>query len=113
MRQIPRRLPRNNQYLAEAYLYVPSQGLEELKSWWNRELSEYQEITGHYPTQEETTTLIRQALSECSYSLDLDPLPEGEDFVEYFVLHQKKDSARILPAPLCCCTGWRDIRPGM
>lgn len=79
-----------NQYLAEAYLYVPSQGLEELKSWWNRELSEYQEITGHYPTQEETTTLIRQALSECSYSLDLDPLPEGEDFVEYFVLHQKK-----------------------
>lgn len=77
-------------YVSQEYLYVPSEGLEQLKSSWASVLEEYQDMTGHYPTLQETTTLIRQMLSECSYSLDLDPVPKGADFVEDFLFRQKK-----------------------
>lgn len=77
-------------YVTEEYLFVPSEGLDQLKEQWSSVLEEYQDMTGHYPTLSETTTLIRQMLSDCSYSLNLDPVPEGEDFVEYFLFQQKK-----------------------
>ncbi len=78
------------QYVSAQYLYIPSAGLEELQTYWNSRLEEFQSERGHYPTILETTTLIRETLASCSYSRNLDPLPEGEDFVQYFLFDQHR-----------------------
>lgn len=78
------------EYLWNQYLYIPSSGIEELQSYWSNVLEEFQAERGHFPTIAETTTLIRETLASCSYSKSLDPLPEGEDFVQYFLFDQQK-----------------------
>ena len=78
------------QYLSDQYLYIPSSGLEQLQAYWNRVLEEFRSENGHDPSITETTHLIRSVLSFCSYSQDLEALPEGEDFVQYFLFEQKK-----------------------
>lgn len=77
-------------YLWEQYLYIPSTGLEELQDYWTGILKEFQAERGHYPNLTETTSLIRETLSSCSYSRDLESLPEDEDFVQYFLFDQKR-----------------------
>ena len=50
------------------------------------------ELNGNgYISLDEATERIRGYLHEnCRYSLDIDPLPQGEDFTEYFLFEQKE-----------------------
>lgn len=77
-------LDRYGSYVQREYLDIP-QGLTQL---W--QLSS--EISGGEQMDIDTATArIRRYLqSTCSYNLEIDPLPEGKDFIEYFVFEQKE-----------------------
>lgn len=69
-------------YVASQYLKVPVNGLERLKAYCRQqELSSVQEVIDF------VVPVVQEGKS---YSMDLDPVPEGEDFAEYFFFEQQK-----------------------
>lgn len=72
-------------YVYEKYLELPEQGLERL-------LSECQADGMPYGPEnlDNITEYIRGRLSALTYSQDLEPLPAGTDYTEYFLYEQQK-----------------------
>lgn len=78
------------EYVREQYLYVPVEGLDRLKEYMSLLLQSFSDENGFYPSLQQVTDMIRETLSHYSYSLNLDSLPPGEDFVEYFLFEQDR-----------------------
>lgn len=69
-------------YVKNVYLQVPESGFEELAA-------QCQEYADSEP--EEICDFVAQTLTEqCQFSAEIDNPPEGEDFVEWFLYHEKK-----------------------
>ena len=68
-------------YVQKVYTRLPEQGLKNLRKFVKESLggkiSEYQQV-------------LEFLWGNAEYSQDLAPLPEGEDYAEYFLLKQKK-----------------------
>lgn len=73
---------RYREYAADQYLKVPAEGLDRLKEYCARQdFSSVQQVIDFVvPTVKEGRV----------YSMDLQPVPEGQDFAEYFFFEQKK-----------------------
>ena len=70
------------EYVARQYLKVPVNGLDRLKEYCSQQdLSSVQEVIDY---------VVPEVQEGKSYSMDLDPVPEGEDFAEYFFFEQEK-----------------------
>lgn len=77
-------------YVRQHYLYVPVEGTERLRDYCQRYLLEAAE-QGVDLNMNFIVESVRQMLAQqCSYSLDLSPLPAGKDYTEYFFFDQKK-----------------------
>ena len=73
---------RYKEYVARQYLKVPVNGLERLKEYCGQQdLSSVQEVIDF---------VVPEVQEGKSYSMELAPVPEGEDFAEYFFFDQKK-----------------------
>lgn len=72
------------EFVYQTYRSLPQTGLERLRSQCAQ--------TGLYGPGdlEEITDYIREVLSQIPYSQKLDPLPQGQDFAEFFLYEQKK-----------------------
>lgn len=70
------------QYVAEEYLKVPAEGLEQLKAYCDQ--YDFQSV------QEVLDFVVPEIQNGREYSLDLEAIPEGSDFAEYFFFEQKK-----------------------
>lgn len=70
------------EYVAQQYLKIPVNGLERLKAYCEQQnLNSVQEVIDFVvPTVKEGRP----------YSMELEPVPEGKDFAEYFFFDQKK-----------------------
>ncbi|NCB92710.1 MAG: hypothetical protein EOM40_09115 [Clostridia bacterium] len=73
---------RYQQYVADQYLKVPINGLDRLKAYCDEQNLE--------SVQEVVDFVVAEVQSGRSYSMDLEPVPEGTDFAEYFFFDQKK-----------------------
>lgn len=70
------------EYAAQQYLKIPVEGLERLKEY----CSQYQ-----FSSVQEVIDFVVPAVKEGRpYSMDLEPVPQGKDFAEYFFFDQKK-----------------------
>lgn len=70
------------QYVAEQYLKVPAEGLDMLKEYCDR--YDFQSV------QEVLDFVVPDIQNGREYSLDLEAVPEGADFAEYFFFEQRK-----------------------
>lgn len=89
-------------YCTQHDLEVPEEGLERLKEEcaavaeeekWNQTTSGGAEqlLWARADEIEEIRIyILRRLLSECEYELDVDALPEGEDFIEYFLYESQE-----------------------
>ncbi len=69
-------------YVPEEYLKVPVYGLDQLKEYCaGQNLSTVQEVIDF---------VVADVRGHGTYSQDLEPVPEGEDFIEYFYFTQQK-----------------------
>lgn len=69
-------------YVSEQYLKVPVDNLDRLKEYCGqREFSSRQELIDF---------VVSSVQEGHRYSMDLDPVPDGTDFAEYFFFDQKK-----------------------
>ncbi|MBS6195066.1 MAG: transglutaminase domain-containing protein [Clostridiales bacterium] len=70
------------EYAADQYLKIPVNGLERLKEYCAGQ---------DFRTVQEVIDFVVPTVKEGRpYSMDLEPVPEGEDFAEYFFFEQKK-----------------------
>lgn len=70
------------EYVADQYLKVPVDGLERLKEYCARyDFSSVQQVIDF---------VVPEVKEGRTYSMDLEPVPDGEDFAEYFFFEQKK-----------------------
>lgn len=88
-------------YVEKIYTQLPQQGLERLRNYAKDNINE-QLITSYYSfdiggnaiekeTVEGWITQVRNLLHlDTSYSLNIEEVPEGKDYAEYFLLEQKK-----------------------
>lgn len=69
-------------YVADQYLKVPVNGLERLKEYCAQyDFSSVQQVIDF---------VVPEVKEGRVYSMDLEPVPDGEDFAEYFFFEQKK-----------------------
>lgn len=70
------------EYVAQQYLKIPVEGLERLREY----CSQYQ-----FSSVQEVIDFVVPTVKEGRpYSMDLEPVPHGKDFAEYFFFDQKK-----------------------
>lgn len=74
-------------YVKVNYLSVPDQGMDRLRSLCSRYRAQME--SGEM-SLERAAVLVRSLLAaQCKYSMNLEPLPAGEDYVDYFLFEQK------------------------
>ena len=78
------------QYVREHDLVYPAEGLEQIEALAKNAMqivSTSEEYTPHSSVE----SIVKNILwHNTTYSLELEPLPEGEEFAEYFLFQQKK-----------------------
>ncbi len=95
-------------YVQQAYTRLPKQGLERMKEltvpyaelnlWGKQEEGGFEEEIGQEIRQGQALRIPEYRImqtkmllwSNTEYSQNLEPVPEGEDYTEYFLLQQKK-----------------------
>lgn len=70
------------EYVAEQYLKVPAEGLDRLKAYCDQ--YDFRSV------QEVLDFVVPEIQNGREYSLELEAVPEGSDFAEYFFYEQKK-----------------------
>lgn len=71
-------------YVSDHYRSIPAEGVERLMEY-------AQELRGQALTREELIAAVQEELrNRCSYSTDLESLPRGEDFAEYFFFESRQ-----------------------
>lgn len=113
-----------SQYVDQHYLYVPAVGIERLK----KECIGIKQALDSFAGQDQALyqflaiSYIQQTLwNQCVYSLELEPLPLGQDYTDYFFFDQKKGFCthfastgvlmfRLLGIPARYATGYT-VRP--
>lgn len=80
-------------YVREHYLYVPAEGIEQLRELCGQMEDAFGEMEEANPSAYPywAAEAVRELLaSQCTYSTTLSPLPPGQDYTEYFFFEQKK-----------------------
>lgn len=82
-------------YCTQHDLEIPEEGLERLKEecaavaeeekWNQKKTTQEPDWARADEIEEIRQYVIKRLLSTCEYELDVDALPEGEDFIEYFL----------------------------
>lgn len=81
-------------YVEQHYLYVPADGIDRLKDVCEQlklRLDENGIFINELGYKDYVVAVIKSILaSQCTYSTTLQPLPEGQDYTDYFLFDQKK-----------------------
>lgn len=72
------------EYVSQHYRSIPAEGVERLMEY-------AQELRGRGLTRGELIAAVQEELkNRCRYSTNLDPIPQGEDFAEYFFFESQE-----------------------